>query len=183
MSYPSFNNYVRTLRELLRRKSAWLAQESVLLADLCLAYASFIGLSEADKKTLFLAAHFKNLGAIYLSDVVLRQEYEDHGEMIADLNTWFVESARIAKDAGLIEVGIILDQYHFRAVPDYFLAKIFQVINVWVACQNQKGWRHSMGEQEALIILKQRAQMEWSDPNTVKHFIENFHRPRKLARH
>ena len=174
MSYPSFQNYLKTLRSLLKRKSKWLLEESVLLADLCLAYGSLAGLSEQDKKTLFLAAHFKNLGALYLNDVVLRQEFEDHGQMIANMNTWFAESTQLAKDAGLKDVAVILEEYHHRAIPKHPLAKVFQVINAWVACRQQKGWRDSLSEREALIILRQRAQMEWSDPDVVSQFIDHI---------
>lgn len=174
MSYPSFQNYLKTLRSLLKRKSKWLLEESVLLADLCLAYGSLAGLSDQDKKTLFLAAHFKNLGALYLNDVVLRQEFEDHGQMIANMNTWFAESTQLAKDAGLKDVAVILEEYHRRAIPQHPLAKVFQVINAWVACRQQKGWRESLSEREALIILKQRAQMEWSDPDVVSQFIDHI---------
>lgn len=177
MSYPSLRSYIKTLRGLLRRKSSWLAQESILLADLCLAYGTLAGLTERERKTLFLAAHFKNLGAIFLEDGVLQNEFQSHQQVISYLNPWFVESSQLAREAGLTDVSEILDQYYHRAVPHHKLAKIFQVLNAWVACRHRKAWRPSMSEKETLSILEQRAQQEWSDPYTVYHFIEYFQRP------
>jgi HD-GYP domain-containing protein (c-di-GMP phosphodiesterase class II) len=174
MSYPSFHSYIKTLRSLLKRKQRWLLEESTLLADLCLAYGSIAGLSERDKRTLFLAAHFKNLGAIYIDDHCLEQEFRDHSQIVSQMDVLFKESAQLAKDAGLDEVAHVLEQYHLRAIPDYHLARVFQVLNAWVSCRQRKGWRSSMSDKEALIILKQRAEMKWSDPKVVFHFIEHL---------
>jgi HD-GYP domain-containing protein (c-di-GMP phosphodiesterase class II) len=174
MSYPSFHSYIKLLRSLLKRKQQWLFEESILLADLCLAYGTISGLSERDKKTLFLAAHFKNLGAIYLDDSSLEQEFRDHAQVINQMHVLFEESAKLSKDAGLPEVAQVLEQYHLRAIPESRLARIFQVLNAWVSCRQRKGWRSSMSDKEALIILKQRAEMEWSDPKVVFHFIEHL---------
>lgn len=177
MSYPSLRSYIKTLRGLLKRKSNWLARESSLLADLCLAYGTLAGLSDREKKTLFLAAYFKNLGAVFVNSTALEQEFENHKQVLAHLNNLFVQSTQLAHEAGLAEVAVILDQYYRRSVPEDKLAKIFQVLNAWVACRHQKAWRPSMSERDTLIILEQRAQLEWSDPYTVYHFIEYFHRP------
>ncbi|NMF86628.1 hypothetical protein [Nodosilinea sp. P-1105] len=174
MSYPSFHSYVKLLRSLLKHKQQWLFEESILLADLCLAYGSISGLSEKDKKTLFLAAHFKNLGALYLSDDCLAQEFQDHAQVINQMHILFEESAKIARDSGLKDVALVLEQYHLRAIPNCHLARIFQVLNAWVSCRQRKGWRTSMSDKEALIILKQRAEMQWSDPKVVFHFIEHL---------
>lgn len=174
MSYPSFHSYIKMLRSLLKRKRKWLFEESVLLADLCLSYGTIAQLSERDKKTLFLAAHFKNLGAIYIDDQSLEQEFPDHSQVVAQLETLFRESAQLAEDAGLPEVAEVLRQYHLRAIPKNQLARVFQVLNAWVSCRQRKGWRSSMSDKEALIILKQRAEMQWSDPKVVFHFIEHL---------
>lgn len=174
MSYPSFHSYIKLLRSLLKRKQQWLVEESILLADLCLAYGTISGLSDRDKKTLFLAAHFKNLGAIYLDDSSLEQEFRDHAQVIHQMHVLFEESAKLSRDAGLPEVAQVLEQYHLRAIPENRLARIFQVLNAWVSCRQRKGWRSSMSDKEALIILKQRAEMEWSDPKVVFHFIEHL---------
>ncbi len=174
MSYPSFHSFIKLLRSLLKRKQPWLFEESIFLADLCLAYGTIAGLGDRDKKTLFLAAHFKNLGAIYLSDQSLEQEYRDHSDAVAQMEVLFRESAQLARDAGLEEVADVLEQYHLRAIPQNSLARIFQVLNAWVSCRQRKGWRSSMSDKEALIILKQRAEMKWSDPKVVFHFIEHL---------
>ncbi|WOD37527.1 hypothetical protein [Nodosilinea sp. E11] len=174
MSYPSFHSFIKLLRSLLKRRQPWLFEESIFLADLCLAYGTIAGLNDRDKKTLFLAAHFKNLGAIYLDDQNLRQEYLDHSEAVAQMEVLFNASAELAKDAGLTEVADVLEQYHLRAIPPNALARIFQVLNAWVSCRQRKGWRSSMSDKEALIILKQRAEMQWSDPKVVFHFIEHL---------
>lgn len=174
MSYPSFHSYIRTLRSLLKRKQRWLLEESTLLADLCLAYGSIAGLSDRDKRTLFLAAHFKHLGALYLDDSCLEQEFRDHDQAVVHMEILFRESAQLARDAGLDEVANILEQYHLREIPTYHLARVFQVLNAWVSCRQRKGWRSSMSDKEALIILKQRAEMKWSDPKVVFHFIEHL---------
>ncbi|WP_017298574.1 hypothetical protein [Nodosilinea nodulosa] len=174
MSYPSFHSFIKLLRSLLKRRQPWLFEESIFLADLCLAYGTIAGLSDRDKKTLFLAAHFKNLGAIYLEDQSLKQEYLDHRDAIVQMEVLFRESAQLARDAGLAEVADVLDQYHLRAIPQNSLARIFQVLNAWVSCRQRKGWRSSMSDKEALIILKQRAEMKWSDPKVVFHFIEHL---------
>lgn len=174
MSYPSFHSFIKLLRSLLKRRQPLLFEESIFLADLCLAYGTIAGLGDRDKKTLFLAAHFKNLGAIYLEDHNLRQEYRDHREAITQMEVLFNASAQLAKDAGLQEVADVLDEYHLRAIPDNHLARIFQVLNAWVSCRQRKGWRSSMSDKEALIILKQRAEMKWSDPKVVFHFIEHL---------
>jgi hypothetical protein len=174
MSYPSFHSYIRTLRSLLKRKQRWLLEESTLLADLCLAYGSIAKLSDRDKRTLFLAAHFKNLGAIYLEDSCLEQEFRDHTQAVSQMEILFRESAQLARDAGLDEVANVLEQYHLRAIPEYHLARVFQVLNTWVSCRQRKGWRSSMSDKEALIILEQRAEMKWSDPKVVFHFIEHL---------
>jgi hypothetical protein len=162
------------LRGLLKRKQKWLFEESVFLADLCLSYGTIAQLSERDKKTLFLAAHFKNLGAIYLDDHYLEQEFRDHSQIITNLEVLFRESAQLAEDAGLNEVAEVLRQYYLRAIPQNHLARVFQVLNAWVSCRQRKGWRSSMSDKEALIILKQRAEMQWSDPKVVFHFIEHL---------
>lgn len=174
MSYPSFHNFIKLLRSLLKRRQPWLFEESVFLADLCLAYGTIAGLGDRDKKTLFLAAHFKNLGAIYLDDRNLKQEYRDHRDAVTQMEVLFRESAQLAHDAGLDEVADVLEQYHLRAIPQNSLARIFQVLNAWVSCRQRKGWRSSMSDKEALIILKQRAEMKWSDPKVVFHFIEHL---------
>ncbi|WP_035990927.1 hypothetical protein [Leptolyngbya sp. KIOST-1] len=174
MSYPSFHSFIKLLRSLLKRRQPWLFEESIFLADLCLAYGTIAGLSDRDKKTLFLAAHFKNLGAIYLEDRLLKQEYTDHQDAVLQMEVLFRESAQLARDAGLDEVADVLEQYHLRAIPQNSLARIFQVLNAWVSCRQRKGWRSSMSDKEALIILKQRAEMKWSDPKVVFHFIEHL---------
>lgn len=174
MSYPSFKNYICTLRGLLKRKKSWLLEESALLSSLCLEYSDMAKLTPGERKTLCLAAYFKNLGAIYISDYLLEQEFSSHGEMLACLNMWFVESSQLAIDAGLTEVATILDQYHRRATPENKLAKIFQVLNTWIACQQDKGWGQAMSDREARLILEQRAQMNWSDPHTVHAFLKYF---------
>jgi hypothetical protein len=174
MSYPSFHNFIKLLRSLLKRRQPWLLEESIFLADLCLAYGTIAGLGDRDKKTLFLAAHFKNLGAIYLADQNLKQEYLDHRDAMVQMEVLFRESAQLARDAGLDEVADVLEQYHLRAIPQNSLARIFQVLNTWVSCRQRKGWRSSMNDKEALIILKQRAEMKWSDPKVVFHFIEHL---------
>ncbi|HZG37926.1 MAG TPA: hypothetical protein VEZ50_04520 [Nodosilinea sp.] len=174
MSYPSFHSFIKLLRGLLKRRQPLLFEESIFLADLCLAYGTIAGLSDRDKKTLFLAAHFKNLGAIYLDDQNLKQEYSDHGQAITKMEVLFNASAELAHDAGLDEVACVLEQYHLRAIPENSLARIFQVLNAWVSCRQRKGWRSSMSDKEALIILKQRAEMKWSDPKVVFHFIEHL---------
>jgi hypothetical protein len=174
MSYPSFHSYIRMLRGLLKRKRKWLFEESVFLADLCLSYGTIAQFSERDKKTLFLAAHFKNLGAIYLDDQYLEQEFHDHQQIVTNLEVLFRESAQLAADAGLHEVAAVLHEYHLRAIPQNHLARVFQVLNAWVSCRQRKGWRSSLSDKEALIILKQRAEMQWSDPKVVFHFIEHL---------
>lgn len=171
MSVPSFSSYLKTLSSLLRHKGSWLQQESQDLAQLCQLYGKQLNLSHAERKTLLLAAYCKNLGALYISDYLLEHEFRDHGNMVASLNTWFVESARIAKDADLDEVALVLEQYHLRKVPVNKLARIFQVLNTWVACQQERGWRHPMSEREARVILEQRARLHWSDPFIVRHFV------------
>ncbi len=174
MSYPSFHSYIRMLRSLLKRKRKWLFEESVFLADLCLSYGTIAQLSDRDKKTLFLAAHFKNLGAIYLEDQYLEQEFREHSQIVENLEVLFRESAQLAEDAGLKEVSDVLRQYHLRAIPTNYLARVFQVLNAWVSCRQSKGWRSSMSDKEALVILKQRAELQWSDPKVVFHFIEHL---------
>lgn len=171
MSYPTFRNYLKTLSSLLKRKGIWLLQESRELGEACRSYSKVLGLTEAERKSLLLAAYFKNLGALYISDYLLDQEFRDHTQMTASLNVWFAESVQLAKDAGLDEVAIILEQYHLREVPTHQLARIFQVLNTWVACQQAKGWGHLMTAREAKLVLEQRAQCNWSDPSIVKHFL------------
>ncbi|MFQ4135079.1 hypothetical protein PGN35_002055 [Nodosilinea sp. PGN35] len=174
MSYPSFHSFIKLLRSLLKRRQPLLFEESIFLADLCLAYGTIAGLGDRDKKTLFLAAHFKNLGAIYLNDQHLRQQYSDHDQAVTEMEVLFNASAQLARDAGLHDVADVLEQYHLRAIPQNHLARIFQVLNAWVSCRQRKGWRSSMSDKEALIILKQRAEMKWSDPKVVFHFIEHL---------
>ena len=174
MSYPSFHNFIKLLRSLLKHRQTWLYEESIFLADLCLTYGTLADLSDRDKKTLFLAAHFKNLGALYLEDRCLQQEYSDHSLAIAQMDILFRESTQLARAAGLDEVAEVLEQYPQRAIPQNTLARIFQVLNAWVSCRQRKGWRSPMSDKEALIILKQRAEMEWSDPQIVFHFIEHL---------
>jgi response regulator RpfG family c-di-GMP phosphodiesterase len=174
MSYPSFHSYIRTLRSLLKRKQRWLLEESTFLADLCLAYGSIAGLSDRQKRTLFLAAHFKNLGALYLDDHCLHQGFEDHKQALKEMQGLFTESAQMAREAGLKDVAVVLEQYYQRAIPEDYLARVFQVINAWVSCRQRKGWRSSIGDKEALVILRQRAEMGWSDPKIVVHFIEHL---------
>ena len=172
MSYPSFKNYIRTLGSLLQIKGSWLLKESKDLADLCLIYGRLLGLTPEEKKSLLLAAYFKNLGAIYISDYMLEQEFRDYTQMTASMNIWFAASTQIARKAGLTEVATILDQYHLREVPQHNLARVFQVLNTWVACQQPKGWGQPMTTREARLILEQRAQLQWSDPSIVGHFLQ-----------
>ena len=171
MSHPSFKTYVKTLNSLLKYKGDWLQQEAQDLAKLCHMYGKLLQLDENERKTLLLAAYFKNLGALYIADQLLEEEFRDHGHMVASLNIWFAESANIARDSGLTDVEAILNQYHLRTIPQHKLARIFQVLNTWIACQQEKGWRHPMTEREARIILEQRARLRWSDPLIVRHFI------------
>ncbi|MEM1310411.1 MAG: hypothetical protein AAF892_08960 [Cyanobacteria bacterium P01_D01_bin.71] len=188
MSHPSFSSYLKTLSSLLHHKGSWLQQESKDLARLCQVYGKQLNLSHTERKILLIAAYCKNLGALYISDYLLEQEFRDHGNMVASLNTWFAESARIARDAGLDEVATVLEQYHLRQVPSNKLARVFQVLNTWVACQQDRGWRHPMSAREARVILEQRAHLHWSDPLIVRHFVhycdrsgERFRRPQAFA--
>ncbi|MGD1861095.1 MAG: hypothetical protein ACFB0E_14120 [Leptolyngbyaceae cyanobacterium] len=171
MSHPSFSSYLKTLSSLLYHKGSWLQQESQDLAQLCQRYGKQLSLNHAERKILLMAAYCKNLGALYISDYLLEQEFRDHGSMVASLNTWFAESARIARDAGLDEVATVLEQYHLRQIPDHKLARVFQVLNTWVACQQDRGWRHPMTKREARVILEQRARLQWADPLIVQHFV------------
>lgn len=174
MSYPRFHNYIRLLRALLRRKHSWLLEESVLLGDLCLAYGSLVKMPERDKTVLLLAAHFKNLGAIYIDSDVLQQQFTDPDDIRSHMELLFMESAQLARDSGLVEVTEVLEQYHLRAIPPNHLARIFQVLNTWVSCRQRKGWRSPMSDHEALIVLKQRAELKWSDPKVVFKFIDHL---------
>ncbi|MGF1458063.1 MAG: hypothetical protein ACFBSG_03455 [Leptolyngbyaceae cyanobacterium] len=182
MSYPSFSSYLKILSSLLKHKGLWLQQESRELAYLCQVYGKQLKLSHTDRKILLMAAYCKNLGALYVSDFLLEQEFRDHGLMMSSLSTWFVESVRIAREADLEEVAIILEQYHQRSVPKHKLARIFQVLNTWVACQQEKGWRHPMTEREARVILEQRARLRWADPIIVRHFVHYCDRTGGLFR-
>jgi hypothetical protein len=173
MSYPSFKNYLNTLAHLLKRKGNWLVKESYELANLCQEYGKVLNLDHQERKTLLMAAYFKNLGAIYISDYLLEQEFRDHDQMKTCLHIWFTESAQLARDSGLENVAVILEQYYLREIPQDKLARIFQVLNTWIACQQRKGWRHSMTAKEARIILEQRARLRWSDPNIVSHFVQH----------
>jgi response regulator RpfG family c-di-GMP phosphodiesterase len=185
MSQPSFSSYLKMLSSLLRHKGVWLQEESQDLARLCQLYSKQLNLSHENRKVLLMAAYCKNLGALYISDYLLEHEFRDHRHMMTALSPWFVESVRIAQEADLAEVATILAQYHQRKVPQDQLARIFQVLNTWVACQQERGWRHPMSEREARVILEQRARLKWSDPLIVRHFIhffdqsgEQFRRPR-----
>ncbi|NEQ47360.1 MAG: hypothetical protein F6K00_29010 [Leptolyngbya sp. SIOISBB] len=188
MSHPSFSSYLKTLSSLLKHKGVWLQQESQDLARLCQLYGKQLNLSHTEHKVLLLAAYCKNLGALYISDYLLEHEFRDHRHMMTSLSPWFVESVRIAKESDLPEVAAILEQYPLRKVPHNKLARIFQVLNTWVACQQERGWRHPMSEREARVILEQRARLKWSDPLIVRHFVhffdqsgEQFRRPLKAV--
>jgi hypothetical protein len=171
MSYPSFRTYLRTLQELVKRKSPGLAEESIILSNLCLHYGKQMGLPEREMKTLFLAAHFKNLGAITISNQAFSQSFDNYDQLMAYGASWFEESAKLAQMAGLPDVELILTEYYHRAIPDAPLAKVFQVLNAWVACHQKRGWRRAMSDREALIVLKQRAMLDWSDPDIVSRFV------------
>jgi hypothetical protein len=172
MSYPSFRTYLKTLQELVKRKSPGLAEESVILSNICLHYSQQVGLKDRDMKTLLLAAHFKNLGAITVSSETFSTSFDNYGKLMAYVSSWFEESAELAQMAGLPEVKSILSQYYHRAIPQDPLAKIFQVLNAWVACHQKRGWRGAMSDREALIVLKQRAMFSWSDPEVVSRFVQ-----------
>ena len=172
MSYPSFRTYVKTLQALVKRKSPGLAEESIILSNICLHYGHQIGLSARDMKTLLLAAHFKNLGALTVRNQTFSQGFDHYGKLMAYVASWFEESAMLAQMAGLPEVETVLSQYYHRAIPQNTLAKIFQVLNAWVACHQKRGWRGAMSDREALIVLKQRAMFAWSDPEVVTRFVQ-----------
>jgi len=163
MSYPSFYAYLRTLRELLRRSSPALHDESMLLADMGLAYGQMIGLSEQEKKSLFLAAYYKNLGMVCGSN--------GGAATPAERPLWLEDSIELAQAAGLDEVVTILSQYPHHAIPANKLARLFQVLNAWVVCLQQRGWQLAIEEREAAIILEQRAHLGWADPAIVAHFV------------
>ncbi|MEM9120310.1 MAG: hypothetical protein AAF827_09900 [Cyanobacteria bacterium P01_D01_bin.6] len=182
MSHPSFSSYLKMLSSLLKHKGVWLQQESQDLAHLCQIYGRQLNLSHADRKILLMAAYCKNLGALYISDYLLEHEFRDHRHMMTALSPWFVESVRIAQESDLPEVATILAQYHLRKVPKYKLARIFQVLNTWVACQQERGWRHPMSERETRLILQQRARLRWSDPLIVRHFVHFFDQSGELFR-
>jgi response regulator RpfG family c-di-GMP phosphodiesterase len=174
MNQPSFKNYINTLASLLKHKGAWLLKESQDLARLCQEYGKQLRLTHQERKILLMAAYIKNLGALYVSNDLLEQEFRDHTDMMLRLQPWFLESSIIAREAGLEDVAIVLDQYHQRSIPEHKLARIFQVLNTWIACQQEKGWRHPMTRREAQIILEQRAHLRWSDPILVRHFIHHL---------
>ncbi|RZM78900.1 hypothetical protein [Leptolyngbya iicbica] len=174
MSQPSFSSYLKLISSLLRHKGVWLQEESQDLARLCQLYGKQLALSHENRKVLLMAAYCKNLGALYINDYLLEHEFRDHRHMMEALSPWFVESVRIAREADLDEVATILEQYHQRKVPQDQLARIFQVLNTWVACQQERGWRHPMTEREARVILEQRARLKWSDPLIVRHFVHFF---------
>ena len=172
MSYPSFHTYIRTLKELIRRKNPELAEESAVLAKVCSLYGRPMGLPDRDIRTLLLAAYFKNLGATTISDRAFSQSFDSYGQLIACVNSWFDESTKLAEMAGLPQVALVLGQYYQRAVPQDPLARVFQVFNAWVACHQKRGWRVAMSDREALIVLKQRAILAWSDSQVVNRFIK-----------
>ncbi len=172
MSYPSFRTYLKTLQELVKRKSPGLAEESAILSNICLHYGQKIKLSERELKTLLLASNFKNLGALTVSSQTFSTNFDNYGKLMAYVASWFEESALLAQMAGLPAVEKILSQYYHRAIPQDSLAKIFQVLNAWVACHQKRGWRGAMSDREALIVLKQRAMFSWSDPEVVSCFVK-----------
>ncbi len=172
MSYPSFRTYLKTLQELVKRKDPELAQETIVLSRLCSEYGLRTSLPDRDIKTLLLTAHFKNLGALTISDRTFSKNLDNYGKLMACVADWFEESAKLAAMAKLPQVSLILAQYYHRAIPGDSLAKIFQVLNAWVACHQKRGWRGPMNDHEAVIVLKQRALFAWSDPIVVNQFIE-----------
>ena len=172
MSYPSFHTYIKTLQALVKRKKPDLAEESMVLSNLCVLYGQRAGIPERSIKILLLAAHFKNLGAITISDQIFSQSFDSYGQLMACVVNWFDESTKLAEMAGLPQVALILGQYYQRTIPQDPLAKVFQVLNAWVACHQKRGWRGAMNDREALIVLQQRAMLGWSDPQVVDRFIQ-----------
>lgn len=170
MTYPSFSSFPRTLRAILRQKASWLADESTQLAKALLIYSQAIGLEDINLRVLYLSAYFKNLGAVYLPEKLLSQRLNETETMTA-IKSWQLQSAAIARQSGLGRVSCIMDAYYHRAIPDDQLASIFQVVNCWVACRQPKGYRAAMSIADSRIVLQQRAEMEWSDPALVQHFL------------
>jgi hypothetical protein len=174
VSYPSFKNYLKTLREILKRKHPDLAAESLVLADVCSRYGKLVGLSDNDIKTLSLAALYKNLGAIHLSQEALEQSFAHQGQTMTPQVDWLQESSDLAAMSGLNEVAIVLEQYHDRRIPAHRLARIFQVLNAWVICHKRQGEPTPINNREAVVELQQRAHLSWSDPTIVSHFLAHF---------
>jgi response regulator RpfG family c-di-GMP phosphodiesterase len=173
MSYPSFSSFVGCLRAQLRHKAAWLAEESKYLAKCLVDYGRIINLETADAKTLYLCAYLKNTGALYLSREALETRVSD-AHQHSSIKSWQLLSAQIAREAELSTCATILETYYQRGTPEDYLAGVFQVVNVWAACRCPKGYRGRLDLKETRIVLTQRANLNWSDPALVEHFLSTF---------
>lgn len=172
--YPSFNQHVLAIRAILRHKAGWLADESASLAQALLRYGKIISLEPMPAKVLTLAAYYKNLGALYLPPEILTKEIKSQVLHLACTQTLHLLSAQIAKEADLPDVCAVLEGYYHRGIPRDQLTRLFQVVNAWVSCRHPKGWRPALTIHDSVITLQQRAEMEWSDPVLVAHFLEHF---------
>jgi len=170
MSYPSFSHFVGILRSQLRHKASWLAEESKAIARVCIEYGGRIGLEEHNGKVMYLSSYLKNAGVLYLSSDVLNQKLGPIDQHTA-IKSWQLLSEQIARQGGLTEVADVLSEYYQRGTPDSQIASIFQVCNCWAACCTPKGYRGPMSVHDARITLQQRAELGWSDPVLVEHFL------------
>ncbi len=173
MSYPSFSHFISILRAQLRHRANWLAEESKYLAKCCIEYGGKIGLEEHNGKVLYLASYLKNVGALYLSSEVLNEKLGPIDQHTS-IKGWQLLSEQIARQGGLTDVAEVLGEYYQRGIPESQIASIFQVCNCWAACRTQKGYRAPMSVHDSRITLQQRAELSWSDPHLVEHFLSVF---------
>jgi len=155
---------------MLSAKAMWLADESVALAEALRTYGGYLHIEPHNQITLHMAAYLKNVGAIYLSSSALSSELSNPASHTA-VKTSQLISARVARHAGLTQVASILDDYYQRSIPGDQLTSIFQITNAWVSCRQMKPYRQPLSISDAKVALRQRAEMCWSDPNLVEHFI------------
>ncbi|MBD1871983.1 hypothetical protein H6F75_00665 [Nodosilinea sp. FACHB-131] len=173
MSHPSYRHFIGVLHGMLSAKAAWLADESQQLSAALRDYGAIIHVEDHSLRDLEVAAYLKNMGALYLSGDVLAQRTDRPTELGA-IKVWQLLSARIARHSGMDQVALILDGYYQRSIPEDQLTSLFQVVNCWVSCRTQKGYRLPMSLVDARMTLEQRANMCWSEPALVEHFLSHY---------
>jgi putative two-component system response regulator len=153
------------------------------LADLARSFGAYLGLSPEDIQNLRYAAYLHDIGTIGIPDEVLFKQGELTQQEREIIQRHVVIGEEICQPlpngAGVLP---IIRHHHERldgsgypdrlvgdAIP--WLARVFQILDIYVALTSKRPHKESFSSERALAILETEAERGWRDRSLVTSLI------------